>query len=74
MTDLHLAAELGSVDIIKLLLDKGMSVILINTDECTSLFVSAECVHLEAAKLLVEKSTAINNTNNYGITPLMLAA
>ena len=53
-TALHLAAESGSVDIIKLLLDIGMSVNLNETDDFTPLHVSAQFGLLDATKSLVE--------------------
>jgi ankyrin repeat protein len=62
-TVLHLAAESGSVDIMKLLLDKGMSVNLTNTDECTPLHISAQFGNLGATKFLVERGAALNYTN-----------
>jgi len=73
-TALHYAAESGSVDIIKLLLDNGMSVNLTNTNNCTPLHVSAQCGNPEATKTLVERGGAINSTNKYGVTPLMVVA
>jgi len=73
-TDLHHAAESGRVDIINLLLDKGMSVNVTNTNAYTPLHFSAALGHLEATKALVERGAAINYTNMYGYTPLMLAA
>ena len=62
------------MDIMKLLLDKKTSVNLTNTEEFSPLRISVQFVHLEATKFLVERSAAINNTNKYGNTPLMLAA
>jgi len=45
-----LVAQSGSVDIIKLLLDKGMSVTWTDIYEFTPLHVSAHFGHLEATK------------------------
>jgi len=73
-TALHYAAGSGGVDIIKLLLDKGMFVNLPNKDEFAPLHICAKFGHLEATKVLVERGAAINNTNKYGVTPLMVAA
>jgi ankyrin repeat protein len=73
-TALHLASASGSVDIIKLLLGKGMPVNLMNGYEFTPLHLSAQSGHLEATKTLVERGAAINQTNVYGHTPLMEAA
>jgi len=73
-TAVHYAAASGSVEIINLLLDKGMSVNLTNTEDSTPLHISAEFGHLEAMKALVKRGAAINNTNEYGATALMVAA
>jgi ankyrin repeat protein len=74
-TALHYATESGSVEIINLLLDKGISVNLIGTyDSTTPLHVSAEFGQLDATKVLVERGAAINNTHKYGDTPLMMDA
>jgi ankyrin repeat protein len=73
-TALHLAAESGSLDIIKLLLDKGVSVNLTNRDDSTPLHVSAKFGHLEATKALFERGAAVDSTNKYGDTPLMISA
>jgi len=47
------------VEIIKLLLDKGMSVNLTDTDCYTPLHASAQFGHLEATKVLVERGVAL---------------
>ena len=62
------------MDVIKLLLDKDMSVNLTNTDGSTPLHVSAQFGYLEAIKALIEKGAAINNTNRDVNTQLMLDA
>jgi ankyrin repeat protein len=71
-TALHDAAKSDSVDIIKLLLDKGMSVNLANADDSTPLHDSAAFGHLAATKTFVERGSAIN-THKHGNTPLILA-
>jgi ankyrin repeat protein len=62
------------VDIIKLLLDKEMSVNMTNTNDTTPLQVSAEFGHLEVKKDSVERGAVTNSTNKYGNTPIMAAA
>jgi ankyrin repeat protein len=57
------------VDIIKLLLDKGMSVNVTNSNDATPLHVSAEIGNLDATEPLVETGVAIINTNVDGDTP-----
>jgi ankyrin len=54
-TALHCAADSGSVNIIKLLLDKGMSVNLSNKDGFTQLHVCAKFGHLETTKLWLKE-------------------
>jgi ankyrin repeat protein len=71
---LHYAVLSCSVDIIYLLLDKGMSVNLTDTDESTPLHVSLEFGHLNATKISVLNGAAINYPNNDFRTPLMLVA
>ena len=51
-----------------------MSVNLTDTDDSTPLHISAKFGHLEAKQILVEQNAAINNTNKYGVTPLILGA
>jgi len=47
---------------------------LTKAGEFTPLHVSAAFGHQESTKILVEGGAAVNSTNKYGITPLMLAA
>jgi ankyrin repeat protein len=54
-TLLHYAAECGSVHIIKLLLDNGMSVNLTNTNNSTQLHVSAQSGIRRQRKLWLEE-------------------
>jgi ankyrin repeat protein len=61
-TALHIAAESGSVNIMKLLLDKGISVNLTNKNDSTPLHFSVQFSHLEAPKFSVERGAAINET------------
>jgi ankyrin repeat protein len=62
------------VDIIKLLLNKGMSFNLNKSDEFTSLRVCAEFEHLQATKTLVERGAAINYTDRDGKTSFIVTA
>jgi len=62
------------VEIIRILLDKRMSVELTNAERSTPLHLSAESGHLEATKTFVEKGAPLNKANNHGSTPLTLAA
>jgi len=58
------------VDIIKLLLDKGMSVNLTNMNGSTRLHVSAQFDHLDATKTWVEFGAARDYTDSNGTLQL----
>ena len=73
-TSLHFAVHSGNVEIINILLDKGMSVVLTNTYGCTPLLVSAKCGNLEATKSSVERGFPFDIADKDGDTPLLLAA
>ena len=73
-TAFHYGAFSGSVKIIKILLEKGMSVDLRSGDDSTPLHVSAKCGNLEATKSLVERGVPFDNADRDGDTPLLLAA
>ena len=70
----HLVSISSSVDIIKLLLHKEISVNLTNIYDDIPLHFSAHFGQLEASKSLVERDAAINNTNVDSDSPLTLAA
>jgi len=71
---LHHAAIMGSVEIIKILLDKGMYVQLTNATDSMPLHFSAHYGNLEAMKALVKTGAPLNNANKDGATPLLLGA
>jgi len=52
---LHLVSRSGSVRSIKLLLDKGMSFNLTDTEDSTPLHVSAGCGNVEVRNVLSKK-------------------
>ena len=62
------------MEIIKILVDKGMSVNLTNAGDSTPLHLSALIGNLEATKALSERGAPLNNPDNDGETPLFLAA
>jgi ankyrin repeat protein len=62
------------VDIIKLLLEIGISINLVSSDGNTPLHLSAACGNLEATKAFVEGGALLNINNKHGNTPLMLAS
>jgi ankyrin repeat protein len=60
------------MEIINILLDKGLSVNLTSENEWTPLHYSAKNGNLEAKKALVGRGAALNNINKNGKTPLLL--
>jgi len=73
-TDLYYAAKSDSVDIIELLLNKGISVNMTNIQGSTPLHYSAQFGHVEATNALVERGAAVNNIDEYHVTARMVAA
>jgi ankyrin repeat protein len=59
------------VEIIKILLDRGMSVDLTNAEDSTLLHFSAVTGNLEAMKAYVEGGAPLNSYNEDGATPLL---
>ena len=64
VTAVQLVSSSGSVDIMKLLLDKLMSANLTDTDEFTLLHFSAQFFLLEETKDFFTKGAALNNAKN----------
>jgi ankyrin repeat protein len=62
---------LGSLEIIGILLDRGMSVDFTNAEDSTLLHLSAIIGNLEAMKAHVERGAPLNNTNKDGATQLL---
>ena len=54
---------MGSVEIISILLDKGMYVNLTNAEKSMQLHLSALIGNLEATKALVERGAPLNSAN-----------
>ena len=69
-TPLHFAAESGSVELIRFLLDKGAAVNALNTADETPLHYAAGWCHVEAVKLLLERKADVTIATNEGDTPL----
>jgi ankyrin repeat protein len=59
------------VEIIKILLDKGMSVDLTNAEDSTLLHLKAVTDNLEAMKAHVGRGAPLNNANKDGATLLL---
>jgi ankyrin repeat protein len=65
------AAFSGSLGIIRILLDKEMSVDLTNAEDSTLLNLSAVTGNLEAMKAYVERGAPLNSYNKDGASPLL---
>lgn len=84
MTALMLAAEMGHLESVKMLLSKGADPNLKNADEYTALVLASEagyvdvvkaiCQHLKALNPTAEKVEGIDIPNKFGKTPLIMAA
>ncbi len=73
-TPLHLAAQVGSVDILRLLLDVGAPVDVGDRDNSTALDVAAQCGQMDAVRLLVEAGADARHRDNNGMTALHFAS
>ena len=71
-TPLHYAATYGSVESVRILLDRGADPNARNNAEVTPLIYAAYT--FEKARLLVEKGANVNAHARNGITPLIVAA
>jgi ankyrin repeat protein len=60
-----------SLEIIRILLNRGMSVDLTNAEDSTPLHLSAVTGNLEAVKARIERGAPLNNANKDGATPLL---
>ena len=69
---LVLAAEMGLIEMVKVLLDKGANIDIQNQVQ-TALTEAIENEHLEVAKLLIKRGANINSKNYNGKTALSLA-
>ncbi len=77
-TPLFMAASLGHLDIVKLLVSRGAEINATETDAvyggATPLHGAAGQGHLEVVRFLVSRKADVNATFKGGLTPLMLAA
>ncbi|EGZ08510.1 hypothetical protein PHYSODRAFT_436474, partial [Phytophthora sojae] len=64
------ACETGTVDIIRVLLDHGAAVDLVDETGDSPLITAAENGHVEVVKLLIERGATVDLFNNNGWTPL----
>ncbi|PON19964.1 pfs domain-containing protein, partial [Trichoderma gamsii] len=71
---LHDAAQIGRLEVVKLLLDRGASVEAKNNDGSTPLHDAAQNGRLDVAKLLLDRGASVKAENKDGSTPLHDAA
>ena len=66
----HLAAENGHLEVVRLLIEKGADATAEDDDKSTPLHYAAENGHLEVVRLLIEKGADATAANVYKSTPL----
>jgi len=69
-----LAAELGSIKLLRRLLDRGASVHRADDRGFTPLHMASECGHCRAVRLLLSRGSRTGAQDNHGWTPLHYAA
>ncbi|MDC0857561.1 ankyrin repeat domain-containing protein [Rickettsiales bacterium] len=72
-TPLHIAAQNGHPEIVKLLLDRGAEVNQAGRYGTTPLHIAAHRGHREAVQLLLDRGAEVNQSDNDGTTPLCIA-
>ncbi len=72
LTPLHIAAEVGNLEIVNLLLINGSNVVNEkNKDGCIPIHTAAQYGHTELVKCLIEHGSNLNEqADNMGDTPL----
>ncbi len=73
-TPLQIAAELGSIDIVKLLIECGSNIEAKGKDGRTPLMLALSNSHFEAARYLLSKGANVNVASASNYTPLMQVA
>ena len=70
---IHVAAELGTPKVLKILLDAGAPLNSRANDGASPLFRAAERGHYTSAKLLIKRGAPIESALHDGTTPLAIA-
>jgi len=68
------AAGTGHTEIVRLLIDKGADVNLLDKNGETALMGAAGAGHTEIVKVLIDKKANVDTKNNNGVTALIKAA
>ncbi len=71
---LHIAIRAGHLDVVKLLIEKGVGLDNVNGDGWGALHLAAKAGHLNVVKFALERGEDINHPNKRGWTALDLAA
>lgn len=74
MSNIHIAAQNGELNMLKTEIGKGVNVNAEDNQGRTPLHVAAEKGHLAVVKILVENGADVNAKDNDGNTPLVYAA
>ena len=70
----YLVSCTGHIEIVRLLIEKGMNVNIRNKKGDTPLYIASKEGRTNTAKLLIEKGAHINRKNKKGETPLYIAS
>jgi ankyrin repeat protein len=73
-TGLHVASNIGHVDIVQLLLERGAKVDALDYNECTPLHLSCDKDNVDCSLILLMHGANVNVTDNDGRTPLHFCA
>ena len=68
-----LVCQRGAVDAVRLLLDNGADINLVDDDGTTPLITVCWDSHVDAARLLLDNGADVNRANKKGTTPLFIA-
>lgn len=74
VTPLFFAVDVGHVETVRWLLEKGALVNQINNFGSTPLHIASKLGRLHIAKCLLDQGAAVNQANIFGVTPLHIAA
>ena len=69
-----MVAELGHVEVVKALINKGASLDQESAEDLTALMMAAERGHVEVVKAWINKDASLDQKNAKGLTALMIAA
>ena len=72
-TPLWIACDVGQVDALRLLLEKGADVNQADKDGTTPLHLACFKGHVDVARLLLEKGAEVDRAEKQGATPLFIA-